>query len=228
LNYLNFQHPFSCKLIGNRGSGKTTWIINFINQCSHFYNFNSILWLSNTSNQTLLNFLQISVSYIEIFDISNLFNNNNSRLLICDDIMFDVKNNKHISKLYTTGRHFNISIFSLEQHTLYSNNIERGNTDYWLLFHCNDMTSLFGFANRYCNDIHFNIFKNRLIHCWNKGYPLIIFMNHSFKYRLNFHLIFLNDCIISNIHSNIDSTLPKKPKNKLLYNIFSLFLHLID
>lgn len=239
---INFNHPFSCKLFGSRGSGKTTWIINYLNFSNKINNFDRIIWISTSNNQELFNYLEINVQFEDpnSENIKNIYNqiyleskekdSFKKNLIILDDVMKDLRNNKIIQDFYTKGRHLYTSIFSLEQHLNYSNNIERGNSDYFLLFRINDIEAINNFKRKYCSELSINEINSIMNYCWKHNLPLIISISSIlFKYRLNFNekiFIEANQIKISKIEKdNIliqENTTNHKKKCKIL-NILCCF-----
>ena len=188
---IDFIHPFSAKLFGSRGSGKTTFIINYLNQLieNNLNQFNEIFFITNSETQDLLNLLKCEVNFLKFNEIEEIRKYDQKTLFIFDDVMSDLKNNKIIQNYYTRGRHCNISIFSLEQHMNYSSNVERGNCDYFLLFKIHDYDALSNFHKKFCLDISFDGFLQMLYKCKLNNFPLIISNNFPFyKYRYNFNI----------------------------------------
>ena len=225
---LDFVHPFTCKLFGSRGSGKTTWLINYLNfiELNGLNNFINIFFITNSSNQKLFELLKCNVTFITLKEF-NLKVYKDNTLVILDDMMLDVKDNPIIEQIYSRGRHCNISIFSLEQHSCYSNNVERVNTDYFLLFKFNDGINLDYFRKKFCSEIEDVAFKNINLYCLRSGLPLIVSMNSKkYKLRVNFNEMFelkeggdfsIKDIIEKpkEIKNEVKKT--KKKKNKLKY-----------
>ena len=194
---IDFIHPFSAKLFGSRGSGKTTFIINYLNQLieNNLNQFNKIFFVTNSETQDLLKLLKCEINFLKFDEIKEIKTYDKKTLYIFDDVMSDLKNNKIIQNYYTRGRHCNISIFSLEQHMNYSNNVERGNCDYFLLFKINDFDALSNFHKKFCLDITFDGFLKMLNISKSNNLPLIISNNFPFyKYRYNFN-IYLKEII---------------------------------
>lgn len=225
---INFAHPFTCKLLGCRGSGKTTFIINYLNTgVLNFYD--DIFWISTSDQQELLTLLndKNKVKFYEpnLEHIENIYQNLSQdikTLLIFDDCMQEssIRNNKTVLSLYTKGRHLNVSIMSLEQHLHYSSNVERGNTDYFLIFKLNDMEGLERFRKKFCNEYNANDFCKIYNHCMNLNNPLFISFNSYTKFRSNFNIeikLINNTIEETSIINNIDETEKDSkiiPKNK--------------
>lgn len=209
---IEFIHPYTIKFLGNRGSGKTTYLINYLNFINenNINRFNDIYFISNSNSQSLLSLLKVDVNFINLSDLSNIILNNNNEikefekptLMIFDDCMRNLRNNKNILDIYSRGRHCNMSIISLEQHTNYSNNVERNNTDYFLLFKINDHENIISFNKKYCN-LKDDVFINMINRCHKDDLPLIISMNsRDFKYRYNFNNKIDENLIIKSIIKN--------------------------
>lgn len=188
---IDFIHPFSAKLFGCRGSGKTTYIINYLNFLfeNNLNTFDKIFFVTTSKYQALFKLLKVDINFIDFDEIEELKDSSQKILYIFDDCMLDLRNNKIVQDYYTRGRHFNISLFSLEQHLNYSNNVERGNCDYFLLFNINDFAGLNTFHRKFCIDSPFNIFVELLEKTKRKKLPLIISNNLlDYKYRTNFNI----------------------------------------
>ena len=224
---LDFIHPFTCKLFGSRGSGKTTWLINYLNfiELNNLNNFVNIFFITNSSNQKLFELLKCNVTFITLKEF-NLKVYKDNTLVILDDMMLDVKDNPMIEQIYSRGRHCNISIFSLEQHSCYSNNVERVNTDYFLLFKFNDGINLDYFRKKFCSEVEDIVFKKINLYCLKSGLPLIISMNSKkYKLRLNFNSVIkydeenfsIKDIIEKPKEIKNEVKIKKKKKNKLKY-----------
>ena len=186
---VDFCHPFSTKLIGCRGAGKTTWVINYLNTIKDNNIFEDRIYFFTTSqNQPLFQLLDIEVKFKQPDELF-IYEFNKPALFIFDDCMQDLKNNKTLEKIYSRGRHLNISLFSLEQSLQYSNNVERQNTDYFLIFKQNDLKGLEYFREKFCVELSSVAILNKLIlFCKKDNLPLIISFNElDFKYRSNFN-----------------------------------------
>lgn len=190
---LDFDKNFSIKLLGARRSGKTTWIINYLNKIyDDDFNFKEIYFFTEPSKQDLLFSLlrNKTVKFIPPENLSNYVKEYNHQVLfIFDDCMQEIKNDKVVETVYTKGRHMKISLFSLEQAMQYSNNTERANCDNILVFKQNDMKALDFFRQKFCLEIIETTLLNRMIEfCREYDLPLNISMNYpSFKYRSNFN-----------------------------------------
>ena len=130
------RFPFSIKLIGPRGSGKTNYMINFLNvikdSFDHIYSITStrnVLPYHRSNIDHLSSHMLISRSKLEQDD-TTIFP---STLWIIDDMMGEIP--KHILlALYTRARHYNMSFVQLEQDLYTSATVERRNVDYLVLF----------------------------------------------------------------------------------------------
>ena len=87
-----------------------------------------------------------------IDDLEELITNRNI-LIAFDDMMNELRYDSVVQDLYTLGRHKDISIISLEQELLYSNYVERRNSDYFVLLKIRDVNVLNEFYKRFCTDI---------------------------------------------------------------------------
>lgn len=185
---IDFIHPFTCKLFGNRGTGKTTWIINYLNNIKDNNKFNEIIFITNSESQDLFKLLKVRIQFKKPDEFTDIIKYDYPVLYIFDDCMQDLRFNKNVMNIYTRGRHCNISIFSLEQHCNYSNNVERGNTDYFLLFRINDVTALDLFHKKFCSELLIEDLINMTKYCNERSLPLMITnTDPRIKYRYNFN-----------------------------------------
>lgn len=192
---IDFIHPFTAKLYGTRGSGKTTWIINYLNNIKDSTIFNEVMFITNSESQELFKLLQVPIKFKKPEEFTKIEKYKQPVLYIFDDCMQDLRFNKEVQNIYTRGRHNNISIFSLEQHINYSNNVERGNTDYFLIFKINDVTALDLFHRKFCSELLFDNFIKMIRFCNNNTLPLIISnTDYRIKYRYNFNYKIDSNC----------------------------------
>lgn len=220
---INFAHPFTCKLLGCRGSGKTTFIINYLNT-GVLNLYDDIFWISTSDRQELLSLLNDRDKIIfcdpTLGNIKSIYKNLSQyvkTLLIFDDCMY-IQNNEIVLDLRTN---LNVSIISLEQQC----NVERGNTDYFLLFKLNDMEGLDRFRKKFCSEYNFNDFCQIYNHCINLDTPLFISFNSYTKFRSNFNteIKLINNMIeeipIITVIEDEDLKIIPKKKKKAFKNI---------
>ena len=109
-----WQHPFTCLVAGPTGSGKTRWVMNFINNISEM--------MQPSASRIIYSYGEWQPSYktlptgVELQDgMSNIAEYyQEPTLLIIDDQMDEV--NKNVMRLFTKGSHHrNISIIYIVQ-----------------------------------------------------------------------------------------------------------------
>ena len=109
-----WQHPFTCLVAGPTGSGKTRWVMNFINNISEM--------MQPSASRIIYSYGDRQPSYktlptgVELQDgMSNIAEYyQEPTLLIIDDQMDEV--NKNVMRLFTKGSHHrNISIIYIVQ-----------------------------------------------------------------------------------------------------------------
>ena len=180
---ISLSHPFSMKIYGSRGAGKSTWVVNYINAFHDCWNI--ILIVTPTLQQllwtklTVTNIIGSTLWFIQpdiIKDIKDYFKD--KTLLILDDCMVHLMSNKIssniISEIYTNGRHMNVSIISLEQSINSTKLTMRQNSDYFLLFKIIDNKLLKDFGLRFASIPNFKYFFEACQYCWKQDQPILI------------------------------------------------------
>ena len=111
------QLGWSMKVIGKTRSGKTTFVVAFIeffiNYCNCEINPN-IFVISPTFDQSTWNRIRSKVQYANY--IEDLKNTENSIIMI-DDNQVQLKGNKLLTEMILNKSHKNISIIQCEQYT---------------------------------------------------------------------------------------------------------------
>lgn len=141
--YPKLEHPFSMILAGPSACGKSTFVVNLLNNLDIVDTpFKSIIWCSAETNATPTNLKHLDIRYLD--SIPDTFENaeNKPMLVILDDFMTELDANAglRICELFTKGSHHrNISVVLITQN----------------IFH----------KGRYCRDISLNakyivLFKN--------------------------------------------------------------------
>ena len=117
------------KIIASRGSGKTTFLIAFLN---------SLI----SKNIVKHEYIYIYIDYQTIWITSGFQCRNNdyltkehahNKLLVFDDAQNDLKKNPIIQDLFIKGRHNKTGIIQCEQYTQNTATIRNANTDYFVL-----------------------------------------------------------------------------------------------
>jgi hypothetical protein len=184
----NFLHPFSCKIVGPRGSGKTSFTVSYIQQIA-CQTFSKIFIVTGSLDQPLYNSLKENsqIYFVTFKELEAVISSNRDILLVLDDVMQEVRYNSTIETVFTRGRHQRISIMSLEQDLSYSNYVERRNVDYYILTRMRDTSCLNEFYKRFCRDVQqwrfISLYELVLAH--PLGFLIIDFVSQIFKYRVN-------------------------------------------
>ena len=131
VNAADLVHPFSCKVVGPRGSGKTCFTVSYILQIACL-KFKKIIIVTMSPDQELYVPLKEidKIFFITIEELEAAVASNKHSLIVLDDIMQEAHYNSTIQSLFTRGRHLLVSVMSLEQDMVYSNYVERRNVDY--------------------------------------------------------------------------------------------------
>ena len=184
----NLIHPFSCKIVGPRGSAKTCFTISYIQKIA-CYTFDKIFIVSASLDQPLYGALKNNnqIYFVTLEELEVVVESHKDSLIILDDVMQEARYNNTLETIFTNGRHLRISVMSLEQDLFYSNPTERRNVDYYILMKMRDTSSLIQFYKRFCSDIQqwrfIDIYEHSVAQ--HLGYLIIDFVSHKFKYRIN-------------------------------------------
>lgn len=133
------EHPFTCIVAGPTKSGKSTFVKRLIEKRKQIIStdFNKIWWCFN-ENQVLHKSLQKVVNFVDGMPDFKLLKSFSPQpqLLILDDLMQDMKNNKELITLFTRGcHHWNISVIHIVQNLFFEGmRTARINSDYLILF----------------------------------------------------------------------------------------------
>ena len=191
----NFIHPFTCKVMGPRGSGKTSFTVSYIQQTACL-TFQKIFLVTMSPDQPLYATLKENnqVFFISLDELDAVIKSNKDILIVLDDVMKEVRFSNTLETLYTRGRHQHISIISLEQDMFYSSHVERRNADYFILTRIRDTSCLQEFYKRYCRDVQqwrfIELYELSVQHAL--GYMIIDFVSPQYKYRINAFNIYYN------------------------------------
>jgi len=197
----HFVHPFSMKVYGCRGSGKTTWVVNYINDFHHFWN--SFIIVTPSIEQALWKMLKEEamrkVIHVLPNEIDTLVNIKEKSILIFDDCMSELMTNKvlckYVSSLYTEGRHKigdrpSISVISLEQKVMNGKlSVQRQNTDYFVINNLLETSGIKEIAKicGYDGLKQLSDFTTAYSFCKKRKTPLICSPNYKHVLRLNFN-----------------------------------------
>ena len=114
---INFKVPFTVKVMGPRGSGKTSFTVSYIS-LNVQYLFKHIYFITSTPDQNLLDCIR-NLPNVSLFSVGLLDDALFKRyvLIVLDNLMQEVWNSKQIESIYSKGKHKKISFFSIEQDT---------------------------------------------------------------------------------------------------------------
>ena len=129
------EHPFTCIVSGPTKSGKTTFVINLIENREKLIDthIEKIVWCCSEHQPNIKN-----VSFIKglpDFDTLRAYSPK-PQLLILDDLMQETKGNVQFIQFFTRGsHHWNISIIQIVQNLFFDGlRTQRINSDYIVLF----------------------------------------------------------------------------------------------
>ena len=184
----DFIQPFSCKILGPRGSGKSSFMVSYVQKIA-CYTFQKVFIATSTPDQDMYTPLKDieKVIFVSFEELQTIIQSSSNILVILDDVMQEARFNPTLENLYTRGRHKKISVISLEQDLSYSNHVERRNVDYFVITNIRDRSSLNDFYKRFCQDIQhwrfidlYNFTMQRFC-----GYMVLDFVSYNYKYRIN-------------------------------------------
>lgn len=132
-----FQAPFTLILSGATGSGKTQWLLRFLDHTNEMINPPpvSILYCYSEMNDSVLSLMKKGIeTYNGVPDQELIKKYPKPLLLILDDLMLNVKND-FLDLLFTRGSHnWNVSVIFVTQ-SLFGKDIKtaRANSHYLVL-----------------------------------------------------------------------------------------------
>ena len=135
---LTFKHPFTCMVAGPTQAGKTAWVTKFMEECTQLMNpAPEEIYYAYTEWQPVYGRLPAHVQLSEgLPDISLLKSSPATpKLLILDDLMQEMKNDKRLTQLFTRGcHHWNLSCIHIVQNIFYEGlRTSRVNAQYLVL-----------------------------------------------------------------------------------------------
>jgi len=185
-------------VIGPTGSGKSNWVVDFINRKNNVF-FEIIYFTGSTSDEALLNLLKKHIDGIEIIDnVDNLpvltdYNDSdksNEKLIIFDDVInLNSKQLKEIQKFFNSGRKYGFTMLFLAQNYTNIPTQIRRNLMMLVLFRMNDNTTISNILRNHSSGEEKAIIKNAYFKATDsKGQCFIIDFSAppERKYRSNF------------------------------------------
>jgi hypothetical protein len=204
-NVADLVHPFSCKVVGPRGSGKTCFTGSYILQIACL-KFKKIIIVTMSPDQELYVPLKEidKIFFVIIEELEAAAASNKHSLIVLDDIMQEAHYNSTIQSLFTRGRHLLVSVMSLEQDMAYSNYVERRNVDYYILTRMRDTSCLNEFYKKYCQDIqHWRFIDLYEFAVMGRlGFLIIDFVSQIYKYRINSFNVYYDV-----VHNNLNNVI---------------------
>ena len=227
----HFIHPFSCKIIGPRGSGKTSFTVSYIQKTACLM-FPKIFIGTASQEQPLYQLLKDNdqIYCITLEELEAAIESHKDILIILDDIMQNLRYNNTLETVFTRGRHLRISVMSLEQDLFYSNHIERRNADYFVLMRMRDTSSLMSFYKKFCNDVQHWRFIDVYEFAVEKplGYLILDFVSYKYKYRVNSLNLYFDvktsriECIDKSFNSALREQVSMQLQNRFQLSIADL------
>lgn len=135
---LRLQHPFNAVVAGPTQCGKTTFVTNLLFNIEHVItpSIERIVWFYGEYQDSLKR-LPVNVELQDSLDVTNM-NPSKPTLIIIDDMMCEVGNDKTVTKLFTRGTHHrNMSVIIILQNLFYKDKEIRTislNTHYFFIF----------------------------------------------------------------------------------------------
>ena len=162
--YLAFQHPFTCMLAGPTSSGKTVLTRDIIVNHNKTFWFEKahpdelkILWAygqwQEFYNEIIPN---CKINYIDGLPNEEEIDEISPHLIIIDDLMSELADNKNLTKIFTKGSHHkNISVIFITQNVFHQGSQMRTislNSHYFLLMkNPRDQGQIVSLANQVFN-----------------------------------------------------------------------------
>src|SRR5437868_5442427 len=161
-NHLKFIHPFTCMVSGPTSSGKTYLIRNILSAHQMLIKFEEkiqnlkVLWaygqIQNLYSQEISS--NVTTKYISGLPSEEEIKEFNPNILVIDDLMSDLGDDKNIANLFTRGsHHLGISVIFITQNLFHQGKQMRTiglNSHYYII-----MKSVRGKAQlrHFCSDV---------------------------------------------------------------------------
>ena len=140
---VRLSHPFSMLVSGGRGVGKTEFTKKLLNNHRQHIHpmIKRVVWFYAKHQPNLFEDLHKifggSIEYINGIpeNLDEMFDRNVTNLIIFDDMMDEVGDDRRITQLFTRGRHDNLSVIFLTQNLFHSKQRALSlNSDYIVIF----------------------------------------------------------------------------------------------
>lgn len=135
------NHPFTCMVAGPTKAGKTVFVVKLLENKDYIINqdIDKIWWFYTENQSAYKNIKNTNVKFVEglpDWKFLNSCKENESQLVVLDDLMHETKNDSAVTKLFTRGcHHRNISVIHIVQNVFFEGlRTSRINTDYLVLF----------------------------------------------------------------------------------------------
>lgn len=185
-------------VIGPTGSGKSNWVVDFINRKNNVF-YEIIYFTGSTADEALLHLLKKHIDGIEIIDdVDNLpvlseYNDSdksNQKLIIFDDVInLSSKQLKEIQKFFNSGRKYGFTMLFLAQNYTNIPTQIRRNLMMLVLFRMNDNTTISNILRNHSSGEEKEVIKKAYFNSTaSKGQCFIIDFSAppDRKYRSNF------------------------------------------
>jgi len=209
-NPLLLKYPCSISILGVRGSGKTNTLLNILK----FYSDpieEIYIYCSTIEQDGYINLLNEDKRIINVDTeppdeetLNTIMEIEKNKMIIFDDL-FDVVNNKkyeYLNKVYTYGRHKNLSICELSQSIFKVSILKRINSDYIFLHRINDINNVKIFLKKFYDD------GERLLKCYlyaikkNNGHGFLLIDNKTNNDILRFRDNSLDHSFYNYLYNN--------------------------
>ncbi len=146
---VQFPQPTSLILSGKSGSGKTHFIRQYLNQTSH--TFDRAIIIFREPDEFFTNHIPSQIPRTDLFhgeipsDLYDMFNPKQRNLLIIEDMFTEAYESDEIRKVFTSGRHRNITCILTSQNLFASGKHARNvtlNAQYIVLFRMRDLNQI--------------------------------------------------------------------------------------
>lgn len=132
-------HPSTCCIVGPTSSGKTSFIINLLNNKDDIFDrkINKVIWCYKSYQSKYDEIKSDNIIFHEgICDLREIQKDGTNAILVLDDVMSDL--NKTVADIFTVySHHLNTTVFFLAQNLFPRNRFMRDvtlNTQYLILF----------------------------------------------------------------------------------------------